>query len=256
MKTLSNGVYGIDQLGLMDFKWNNQDVIDLQTFSFNLRVLEQYGIHCLGITVKGSKTFGRASIIVNIPIAFNTRMNLFAVHDYLKSVSHEYHQILSFLPGNALPGLHCSRFQLLLVCCSLSALSFITKWKNCSYISLLTWLLKNFPFYVFSKSRSFRCFLAKSNLPLLFWNVPSRKPLYLHSWRYPFTVDFDNDMSTFHRVFLTCLHVLKGFIFTNKKIPSNVFFGLPGLLMLFSSPLHSFFLRIIGLTDHYCVFHS
>ena len=73
-------------------------------------------------------------------------------------------------------------------------------------------------------------------------------PLHLHSWKRLLSVDFHNDTPTFSRVFLTCLYVLKCFFFAKEKIlPSFtlvVCCVLPGCLMLLTSPVHSFFLRM------------
>ncbi len=64
--------------------------------------------------------------------------------------------------------------------------------------------------------RLFRCFLAKSNLALLFLNVTSGlhlvvNPLYLPSWRCLLIVDLDNDVPSFSRGFLISVDVKKGF---------------------------------------------
>ncbi len=70
-------------------------------------------------------------------------------------------------------------------------------------------------------------------------------PLYLLSWSLLLIVDFDGDMPNFWRVFFFWLHVVKGFFFTMERIlrsSTNVdFLGHPGLFMLLSSPVHSFF---------------
>ncbi len=68
-----------------------------------------------------------------------------------------------------------------------------------------------------------RCFLAQSNIAFLFLNVSSGlhlvvNPLYLHSWRRPLIVDFDNDVPTSSRVFLISGDVMKGFFFTKERI--------------------------------------
>ncbi|MEE6520268.1 hypothetical protein FKM82_018107 [Ascaphus truei] len=70
-------------------------------------------------------------------------------------------------------------------------------------------------------------------------------PLYLLSWSLLFMVDLDNDMPTSWRVFFTCLDVVKGFFFTMGRILRSsttvVSRGRPGLFVLQSSPVRSFF---------------
>ena len=65
--------------------------------------------------------------------------------------------------------------------------------------------------------------------------------------------DFDNVAPTFCRVFWTCLCCEGVFFLYQKRImqwsTSLVLCGLPGLLMLLSSPVHFFFLRINHLVD-------
>lgn len=74
----------------------------------------------------------------------------------------------------------------------------------------------------------------------------------MHSSRHLLIVDFDTDAPTSSRVFLnSCFFTL--FFFTKERIlpPSTfgVFCGLPGLLMLPSSPVHSFFFRMYQIVD-------
>ncbi len=58
-------------------------------------------------------------------------------------------------------------------------------------------------------------------------------------------VDFDSDTSTSLRVFFSWLDVMKGDFFTIERILQSsitiVLCGHPGLFMLLSSPVHSFF---------------
>lgn len=79
---------------------------------------------------KGSRVTGPTNVIYNIRIVFNIWMEM-------KSRTHRCHQILCFLPWDALPGFHCSHLQSLLVCGSLfSRCSVVLTWW-------LAWLLKN-----------------------------------------------------------------------------------------------------------------
>ncbi len=88
--------------------------------------------------------------------------------------------------------------------------------------------------------------MFSGNLAFLFLNVTSGfhlvvNPLYLHSRRHLLILDFDNDVPTSSRVFLISVDVMKGFYFTKERILRSstlvVFCGLPGLLMLLSSPV-------------------
>ena len=58
-------------------------------------------------------------------------------------------------------------------------------------------------------------------------------------------VEYHNDMRTFSRVSLTCFYVVKGFFFTTLA----AFSGPPVLLILLSSPMHSFFFGMSQIVD-------
>ncbi len=62
-----------------------------------------------------SLVFVQSDIIVNISTILILAVH-FAVNDCLWFGVHGHHQILSFLPEDALPDLHCSHLELLLVC--------------------------------------------------------------------------------------------------------------------------------------------
>ncbi|MEE6527481.1 hypothetical protein FKM82_028883 [Ascaphus truei] len=66
-------------------------------------------------------------------------------------------------------------------------------------------------------------------------------------------VDLDNNMPTSWRVFFTWLDDVKGFFFTMVRILRSsitvVFHGQPGLFVLQSSPVRSFFLRMYQTID-------
>ena len=78
-------------------------------------------------------------------------------------------------------------------------------------------------------------------------------PLYSLWWSLLLIVDFDTYIPTSWRVFLIWPTVEKGFFFTREIIillsTTVVFRGLPGLLVLLSSPVHSFFLRMFQTVD-------
>ncbi len=99
----------------------------------------------------------------------------------------------------------------------------------------------------------FRCRLANSNLAFLFWGSPMVYILWwtlcIHSGEvFDLIVDFDTHTPTSWRVFLIWPTVVKGVFFTRERILRSsttvVFRGLPGLLVLLSSPVRSFFLRM------------
>ncbi len=99
----------------------------------------------------------------------------------------------------------------------------------------------------------FRCCLANSNLAFLFLRLTNGlhlvvNPLYSLWWSLLLIVDFDTHTPTSWRVFLSWPTVVKGVFFTRERILRSsttvVFRGLPGLLVLLSSPVHSFFLRM------------
>ncbi len=96
----------------------------------------------------------------------------------------------------------------------------------------------------------FRCFLAKSNLALF---APCGEPSLFALVNLLLIVDFDSDMPTSWRVFFTWLDVVKGFFFIMERIlrssTTAVLHGHPGLFMLLSSPVHSFFLRMYQTVD-------
>ena len=56
----------------------------------------------------------------------------FAVYYSLKSGTHRHHQMLGFIPGDALPGLYCNRLQFLLVLGAFSFSFVFRKWNACS----------------------------------------------------------------------------------------------------------------------------
>ena len=66
-------------------------------------------------------------------------------------------------------------------------------------------------------------------------------------------LDFDNDMPTSSRVFLNWIDVVKIFFFPPRNEFCDYHFihlpGLPGLLLLLSSPVHYFFLRMYQIVD-------
>ncbi len=89
----------------------------------------------------------------------------------------------------------------------------------------------------------FRCFFWQSLIkPCLHLVV---NPLYLLLWSLLLIVDFDSVTSTSWRVFFSWLDVVKGFFFTMERILRSsttvVLCGRPGLFMLLSSPVLSFF---------------
>lgn len=71
----------------------------------------------------------------------------FVVNNRLKSGVHEHHLFVSFLPGDALPGLHCDHLHLLLVC-DTSVVDKLFYWFE---ISWLTWPSKNIQFLCLEK---------------------------------------------------------------------------------------------------------
>ena len=79
-------------------------------------------------------------------------------------------------------------------------------------------------------------------------------PLYSRWWSLLLIVDFDTHTPTSWRVFLIWPTVVKGFVFTREIIllssTTVVFRGLLGLLVLLSSPVHSFFLRKSAVKAH------
>ena len=102
----------------------------------------------------------------------------------------------------------------------------------------------------------FRCCLANSNLVFLFLRLTNGlhlvvNPLYSLWWSLLLIVDFDTHTPTSWRVFWPT--VVKGFFFTRERIllssTTVVFRGLPGLLVLLSSPVRSFFLRMFQTVD-------
>ncbi len=99
----------------------------------------------------------------------------------------------------------------------------------------------------------FRCRLANSNLAFLFLRLTNGlhlvvNPLYSLWWSLLLIVDFDTHTPTSWRVFLIWPTVVKGVFFTRERnssvIHHSCFRGLPGLLVLLSSPVRSFFLRM------------
>ncbi len=96
----------------------------------------------------------------------------------------------------------------------------------------------------------FRCFLAKCNQALF---AACGEPLYLLWWSLLLIVDFDRDTSASWRVFFSWLDVVKGIFFTMERIlrasTTVVLCGRPGLFMLLSSPVCSFFLRMYQTVD-------
>ena len=104
----------------------------------------------------------------------------------------------------------------------------------------------------------FRCCLANSNLVFLFLRLTNGlhlvvDPLYSLWWSLLLIVDFDTHTPTSWRVLLIWPTVVKGFFFTREIILRSsttvVFRGLPGLLVLLSSPVRSFFLRMFQTVD-------
>ncbi len=154
----------------MDFKWNEQDVLYLQTVSFKLRVFtSKSGERCRNYNslhmclplVKGPKVMGQNN---------NPKSNFhflilgcksFAVNYSLKSGTHRHHQTLGFIPGDALPGFYCNRLQFLLVLGAFS-LQFCLQQVKCMLnriqVSWLTWPLHNSP--LLSLQKLFGCFCS------------------------------------------------------------------------------------------------
>ena len=101
-----------------------QDVLYVQTFSFNLRVFtSKSGERCRNYNsfymclplFKGPKVMGQTN---NHKSNFHFLIlgcKSFAVNYSLKSGTHRHHQTLGFIPGDALPGLYCNCLQFLLV---------------------------------------------------------------------------------------------------------------------------------------------
>ena len=94
----------------------------------------------------------------------------------------------------------------------------------------------------------FRCCLANSNLVFLFLRLTNGlhlvvNPLYSLWWSLLLIVDFDTHTPTSWRVFLIWPTIVKGFFFTGERIilssTTVVFRGLPDLLVLLSSRVHS-----------------
>ena len=99
----------------------------------------------------------------------------------------------------------------------------------------------------------FRCCLANSNLVFLFLRLTNGlhvvvNPLYSLWWSLLLIADFETHTPASWRVLLIWPTVVKGFFFTRERIllssTTVVFRGLPGLLVLLSSLVHSFFLRM------------
>lgn len=90
--------------------------------------------------------------------------------------------------------------------------------------------------------------LTKNNVIVQIFYYPT-----LYSSRHLLIVDFDIGAPTSSIVFLNCFDVVRLFFFTKERIlPSatlGVFRGLPGLLMLQSLPVHSFFFRTYQIVD-------
>ena len=152
----------------MDLKWNEQDVLYVQTFSFNLRVFtSKSGERCRNYNsfymclplFKGPKVMGQTT---------NHKSNFHflilgckscAVNYSLKSGTHRHHQTLGFIPGDALPGLYCNCLQFLLVFGAFS-LQFCLQQVKCMLnriqVRWLTWPLHNIPLLCLKKL--FGCF--------------------------------------------------------------------------------------------------
>ena len=125
---------------------------------------------------------------------------------------------------------------------------FSSLWYKLIFVSSAHWILFQ------NCERFFRCCLANSNLAFMFLRLTNGlhlvvNPLYSLWWSLLLIVDFDTHTPTSWRVFLIWPTVVKGVFFTRERIiwssTTVVFRGLPGLLVLLSSPVHSLFLRMI-----------
>ncbi len=99
----------------------------------------------------------------------------------------------------------------------------------------------------------FRCRLANSNLAFLFLRLTNGlhlvvNPLYSLWWSLLLIVDFDTTYTYLLESVLDLANCCEGCFFTRERILRSsttvVFRGLPGLLVLRSSPVRSFFLRM------------
>ena len=98
----------------MDLKWNEQDVLYVQTFSFHLRVFtSKSGERCRNYNrfymclplFKGPKVMGQTNDHKSNFHFLILGCKSLAVNYSLKSGTHWHHQTLGFIPGDALPGL-------------------------------------------------------------------------------------------------------------------------------------------------------
>ena len=126
----------------MDLKWNKQDVCNVVCADFNLRVFtSKSGERCRNYNslymclppFKGQKVMGQTN---NHKSNFHFLIlgcKSFAVNYSQKSGMHRHHQMLGFIPGDALP--HCSTATVFSSCLFLGHFPFsfvFSKWDACS----------------------------------------------------------------------------------------------------------------------------
>ena len=135
-------------------------MIYVQSFSFNLMAFtSKSGERCRNYNsfymclplFKGAKVMGQTS---NHKSNFHFLIlgcKSFAVNYSLKSGTHRHHQMLGFIPGDALPGLYCNCIQFLLVL----VLQFCHQQVKCMLnriqVRWLTWPLHNIPLLCLNK---------------------------------------------------------------------------------------------------------
>ena len=153
----------------MDFKWNEQDVLYVQTFIFNLRVFtSKSGERCRNYNsfymclplFKGPNVMGQTN---NHKSTFHFLIlgcKSFAFNYSLKSGMHRHHQTLGFIPGDALPGLYCNFSSCLFL--GHFPFSFVfSKWNACSIgFRSGEWLGHCITFHFFALKNSLVAFMV------------------------------------------------------------------------------------------------